>query len=176
MKHRLTAIVSVPLALAACASHKPATTATMTQTNGCCMVAMPEGESTTVSPAIADALRVALEDERRAEKFYAAVMEVHGNVRPFSNIIRAERQHQSVVIALMERHGVPVPQAGTLEIPKVASTLRECKRTAAQAERDNIALYDKLIPAIKEPDIRQAFLGLQAASRDRHLPAFERGL
>ncbi|MGD9791056.1 MAG: DUF2202 domain-containing protein [Phycisphaerales bacterium] len=176
MKSTLMTIVSVPLVLAACASHKPAPTATMTETRGCCMVAMPAGESSAVSPAIADALRAALEDERRSEAFYTAVMEVHGQVRPFSNIVRAERQHQSVVVALMERHGVPVPQAGALDIPDVASTLRECKRAAAQAERDNIALYDTLIPTIKEPDIRQAFLGLQAASRDHHLPAFERGL
>lgn len=134
----------------------------------------PAGAATAVDGATADALRETLVDERRARAFYSSVMAVHGEVRPFSNIIHAEERHASVIETLMERHGVAVPADAAGELPAVPGTLAECNRLAARLERDNIAMYDRLLKDVAEPDIRAAFENLRDASLNNHLPAFER--
>jgi hypothetical protein len=46
---------------------------------------------------------------------------------------------------------------------------------AAQAERDNMALYDKMLAAVKAyPDITPVVTSLRDASAQNHLPAFAR--
>lgn len=35
-------------------------------------------------------------------------------------------------------------------------------------------MYDRILAETSEPDVRRVLLHLQSASRDRHLPAFER--
>lgn len=138
----------------------------------CCVV--PPGASTTVDAQAADALRAAWQDERRVEAFYDNVMAKHGRVRPFVNIVHAEARHATVLASLMDRHGVPIPTADLSAVPAVPGTLRECNLQAAKLERENIALYDRLLADAKEPDIRAAFENLRAASVNNHLPAFER--
>ena len=123
----------------------------------------------------ADALRQALDDEYRAEAIYAAVIEKFGEVRPFTNIIQAEQRHSERAKAQMDRLGIefePVnPFLGTVAAP--ASVLEACKQ-AVEAEIENIALYDRLLPVIEDPQVRETLTALQSASRERHLPAFER--
>lgn len=105
---------------------------------------------------------------------YESVIAKHGLVRPFANIVNAERRHEAVVIALMKHHDVAVPSLELGELPAAPDTLRECNLLAARLERDNIALYDKLLADIAAPDIRAVFENLRAASHDNHRPAFER--
>lgn len=123
----------------------------------------------------AAALRTALDDEYRAEATYAAVIAAFGQVRPFINIIEAERRHAASVRAEMDRLGLRYPATnpylGTLTAP--VSVLAACEQGGA-AEIENIALYDRIVPTIKEPQVRETLTRLQAASRERHLPAFQR--
>jgi len=123
----------------------------------------------------ADALRAALDDEYRAEATYAAVIASFGEVRPFVNIIEAERRHAVRVKAEMNRLGISYdsanPYLGTLAAP--ASVLAACEQ-GIEAEIENIALYDRLLPKIEDPQVRDTLASLQAASRERHLPAFKR--
>jgi rubrerythrin len=142
---------------------------------GACACVAPAGASTKVDQQTGDALRTALEDELRAKAFYGDVIAKFGNVRPFANIINAENRHAQVLVTLMERHGVAVSDGAPSGVPSVPATLAECNRVAAQAERDNIAMYDRLLKDVTDPDIRTAFENLRAASLERHLPAFERG-
>ncbi len=125
--------------------------------------------------ADADALRQALDDEYRAEAIYASVIDAFGEVRPFINIIEAERRHASRVKADMDRLGITYDQAnpylGTLAAP--ASVLAACEQ-GVSAEIENIALYDRLIPTAEDAGVRATLTDLQSASRERHLPAFER--
>ncbi len=139
-----------------------------------CACVAPAGAATAVNTKTADALRETLMDERRAQAFYTSVMAKHGQVRPFSNIVHAEERHAAVVETLMTRHGVAIPTDTPTNLPTVPGTLPECNHLAAQLERDNIAMYDRLLADVTEPDIRAAFENLRDASKNNHLPAFER--
>lgn len=120
------------------------------------------------------ALADALDDEYRAEATYQAVLDKFGDVRPFSNIIRAEQRHAGMVKNQYARLGMAAPANPYLgEIAAPESLLDACK-AGVEAEIENIALYDKLLPKIGDPQIRATLERLQAASRENHLPAFQR--
>lgn len=118
----------------------------------------------------------ALDDERKAEATYAAVIGKFGPVQPFSNIIGAEQRHALALERQLRRLGVAVPPnpwSGKVVAPP---SLADACESAIQGEIENIALYDRLIPMIEDPAARQVMEELQAASRERHLPAFRRCL
>lgn len=118
----------------------------------------------------------ALDDERKAEATYAAVIGKFGPVQPFSNIIGAEQRHAAALerqLRRLEQSVPPNPWTGKVVAP---ATLAQACESAVQGELENIALYDRLIPMIDDPSARQVMENLQAASRERHLPAFRRCL
>lgn len=137
----------------------------------------PANPTGTITPASADALRAAWLDERRAQAFYGAVLEKHGQVRPFTNILNAEKRHEQAVATLMDRYGVSKPSKDSTDVPGVPgvpATIAECAKLSAQVERDNIGMYDRLLKDVTEPDVRAVLENLRAASLNNHLPAFER--
>jgi hypothetical protein len=118
----------------------------------------------------------ALDDEYKAEATYAAVIARFGAVRPFINIVEAERRHVGALLRQCERLGF-LPRANRWASTVAApATLREACAEAIAAEVDNIALYDRLLPGVTNPEVRAVLERLQAASRDRHLQAFRRCL
>ncbi len=129
---------------------------------------------------VVDAIYVALDDEYRAASFYEAVLAKFGEVRPFINIVDAERRHARRLTSLLEAASAPIPPnpyaTGEKSAPSVPATLNEACRIGVEAEIENAALYDgKLIPAVKGfPEVEAAMRDLRAASQDKHLPAFQR--
>ena len=125
--------------------------------------------------SLEEALQAALDDEYHARATYRAVLDAFGEVRPFVNIVESEERHIEALKRQCGKHGIPVPRdkwAGHVSAPE--SLERACE-DAVKAERENAALYDKLIEAASEyPDVQEVFRRLQAASQERHLPAFER--
>ncbi len=125
--------------------------------------------------SLLDRLSEALDDERKAIATYRGVIERFGLVRPFVNIIAAEIRHAEALLGLFDRYGLPIPEdvwhTARIEVPE---TLQEACRRGVEAEVQNIAMYDHLLDATPEPDVRRVLLNLQSASRDRHLPAFQR--
>ena len=122
-----------------------------------------------------DALVAALVDERRAHATYEAVVEKFGDVRPFSNIVNAERRHESFLLPLFEKYRITVPaNQFAKEKILVPEILADACRQAIDGEKENIAMYDRFLEFITESDIRQTFTYLRDASRNNHLPAFER--
>lgn len=121
------------------------------------------------------ALLQALDDEYRAEATYAAILDAFGEVRPFVNIIEAERRHAARAKAEMDRLGIPYapanPYLGKIAAP---STLLEACEQGVTAEIENIELYDLLLPTIENDQVRETLSDLQWASSERHLPAFQR--
>lgn len=121
------------------------------------------------------ALLAALEDERRAQATYAAVLAKFPGAKPFVNIVEAEKRHEEILMPLFAKYGVSLPE-NEFDAAKVAvpATLAEACRSAVQGEIDNIALYDGFLAFVAEADIKDGFERLRAASKDNHLPAFSR--
>jgi hypothetical protein len=136
---------------------------------------VPRQTTLSLNTETQQALLAAVDDERKARAFYAAVMKKHGDIRPLSNIILAEERHAAALLALCRKYGVAVPEdRWASEKFDVPDRLSDVCALAAQAERDNVAIYDRLLGSVREPDIRQVMERLRAASLENHLPAFER--
>ena len=121
------------------------------------------------------ALLAALADERRAQATYEAVLEKFPDARPFSNIVNAEKRHESFLLPLFEKYSVKVPENEfTKEKAQVPATVADACQSAVAGEKENIALYDGFLEFVKEQDIRKVFIHLRDASKNNHLPAFER--
>lgn len=106
---------------------------------------------------------------------YEAVMAKHGEIRPFSNIIQAERRHSERVREEMARLGIEYSDTNPFlgNIPAPATILEACQQ-GVDAEIENIALYDEILPTIADEQVKATLTDLQWASRERHLPAFQR--
>jgi hypothetical protein len=138
-----------------------------------------------LSEAVRAAILEALADERLGEAVYARVLKDHGDVRPFSNVIRAERRHAEFLEALLTARGLGVPAAAVpADVPAYAGVKEACV-AAVEFETKNVALYDRLLAAgataegasgagrLPE-DVKRAFEHNRMASLDHHKPAFER--
>jgi hypothetical protein len=131
-----------------------------------------EGE---VPDAVVDAMAAGLQDERNAYAIYEAVLEQFGNVRPFTNIQRAEAQHIAAWEFLFDRYELALPAAEPLAATPEFATVAEACQAAADAEIANFGLYDEMLTTFKDyPDMVQVVTALRDASEFRHLPAFER--
>ena len=117
----------------------------------------------------------AIIDEYRAEAIYRGVVAAHGAVSPFQNIIGAEERHSTSLARLFSNRGWAVPEdPWTLEtVPHFTSVPGACA-AGVEAEIENAALYDALFADDLPLDVVTVFRNNQAASLERHLPAFER--
>jgi len=127
-------------------------------------------------PVLHQALRIALYDEYAARAYYAAVVQSFGQQPPFANIVRSEEQHVAALSGLCQRYGVPRPLDPFPAEVTISPSWRLNLERGVAGEIANIRLYDTLARQVVEPDVRQVFMNLQAASRDKHLPAFQRAL
>lgn len=126
--------------------------------------------------ALEKVLREALEDERKAEATYKAIITKFGPVRPFINIVRAENRHAMAVERQMDRLGFEIPPNEWEGRGEAPASIAEACRQAVEGELENIALYDRLIPQIEDDAVRHVLQRLRDASSDNHLPAFRRCL
>lgn len=126
---------------------------------------------------LAEALTAALDDEYRARATYRAVLDAYGDVRPFSNIVQSEERHIDALRRLCERYDVEMPPDPYASRTPAPESLEAACEAAVRAERENGALYQRLIEAAGErADVAEVFRRLRAASQENHLPAFERAL
>jgi hypothetical protein len=127
-----------------------------------------------MSMTLKDRLTLALLDEYKSRATYAKILEKFGPVRPFINIHEAEGRHVEALLRLFESYQIEVPVDHWPCHITVPPTLREACQQAVEAEQDNMTMYDRILAETSEPDVRRVLQNLQSASRDRHLPAFER--
>lgn len=134
------------------------------------------GSSSETNYEISEILNDALQDEYHAEAVYEKVIEDFGEVRPYTNIVRAERRHSQAIERLYENYNLPIPENEWANVDKVPSfnSIEEACQASAQAEIDNIELYDEFLPSVKENDIKTVFTNNRDASKNNHLPAFTR--
>jgi hypothetical protein len=122
------------------------------------------------------ALISAINDEYKAKATYQKVIDTFGEVRPFTNIIKAEEQHIQELTVLFEKYGVALPKdEWYAQVPEFAS-LQEALEAGIKAEIENAKMYDEFFTFVKEQDILDTFKNLRDASQQKHLPAFERAL
>ena len=116
----------------------------------------------------------ALDDEYKARAMYRKVIDKFGPVRPFVNIVEAEERHISVLLPLFEKYRISPPEDNRGSTLRLPDTLLEACQAGVDAEIENVEMYNRLLAAVQEEDVVRVLTNLQAASRERHLPAFQR--
>jgi bacterioferritin len=136
-----------------------------------------EGPKAVPTDPLERVLAEAIDDEYRARATYRAVLEAFGDERPFANIVESEERHIAALEGLYRKRGWSAPAdrwAGRVAAP---ASLREACRAGVEAERQNAALYARLIESARgHADVVAVLRRLLTASQERHLPAFERAL
>ncbi len=120
------------------------------------------------------ALHEALDDEYRAFATYEQVIADFGEVRPFTNIRNAEARHIDALYRLFTHYQLPIPKNDWVGKVERYSSVYDACRDAVASEISNGQMYDRLLTATRRPDILAVLRNLQAASQQRHLPAFRR--
>lgn len=120
------------------------------------------------------ALREALEDAYRARATYRKAIEAFGPIRPFVHIMQAEARHVRALRALLDRLGAEPPQDTWADRVPAPDTLAEACAAAVRAEIDKKAMYERLMPLVRDPAARRLLRRFEEASQLRHLPAFRR--
>ena len=133
-------------------------------------------KSETQGPAgvVATSLTTAITAEQQAKATYDNVIARFGPVRPFTTVRSAEVDHIDTLQGLAQRYGVTLP-AGPFNGAPSPATLTEACQLGVTTEQQIVSTYSQLITQVAGyADLTQAFSNLQAASRDNHLPAFQR--
>ena len=133
-----------------------------------------EAKHSVLSPQEVIALLDALDDLHRAHATYAQVIADFGEVMPFANIVGSKERHIVSLAELMRRFEVPVPTnpwAG--KVTRYGSVADACADAVA-GERASAALCSRLLANAERSEIRDVLHELGEASRQRHLPAFQR--
>jgi hypothetical protein len=123
---------------------------------------------------LTDILNEALMDEYKARDTYQKIIDTFGPVRPFINIVEAEQRHIEMLLPLYEKYAIPLPIEPDPERVTITDSLQNACQMGVEEELTNMAMYDRLIAAADQPDVIEILQRLQAASRDHHLPAFQR--
>ena len=127
------------------------------------------------SLTLADMLTYAIQDEYLARAEYDLILNAYGNVRPFTNIIRAEETHIAALLPLFEAYGIAAPaDEGESKTASVA-TLTEAYQAGVNAEVNNIAMYETFLDQNLPDNVRAVFESLMRAS-ENHLRAFQNQL
>ena len=133
---------------------------------------MPDHD--TLSETEVSALHEALDDEFKAIATYDGVLADFGDVRPFTNIVQAERRHVRALAATFDRYGLPLPADTWPDRAPRYESIRAACAAGVEAEIENGAMYDRLIAVTTHADIIEVFENLQRASQENHLAAFRR--
>ena len=93
--------------------------------------------------------------------------------RPFSNIIKSEGTHISLLEPLFDKYNVVIPNKDWESLLEVPSSLNEAYEVGVEAEIKNIAMYELFLKQDLPDDVRIVFERLKSAS-ENHLRSFER--
>jgi rubrerythrin len=120
------------------------------------------------------AMGQAIQDEYRAFFTYSAVVEDLEPDFPFGPIRDAEESHYTAIANLYTKRSLPVPASNwsLTNVPRFTTLVSACAAGVA-GETANVAMYDQLLTLALPADVKRVFESLRAASRDRHLPAFQ---
>ncbi len=121
---------------------------------------------------INDMLTYAVQDEYLAHGEYLAIVEKFGNQRPYTNIIRSEETHLSLLEEVYRAYDMDFPADNSASHVVIPATLLEAAQTGVQAEIDNIAMYEMFLSYELPANVHDTFTVLMNAS-ESHLKAFQ---
>lgn len=117
----------------------------------------------------------AINDEYKARAMYRLVISKFGEIRPFINIVEAEGRHIQALLPLFNKYGIPIPEDDWESRVEAPASIMEACQAGVQAEIDNAEMYERLLDSTKQyPEVQVVLIQLQRASRENHLPAFQR--
>lgn len=122
---------------------------------------------------VEEMMTYAIQDEYLAHAEYELILEKFGSVRPFSNIVKAEAVHISLLENLFGDQNLKVPEDTAAERIVLPSALSDTYSHGVEAEILNIAMYERFLKEELPADVKVTFERLKAAS-EKHLAAFER--
>jgi hypothetical protein len=125
--------------------------------------------------SIPEMLTYALQDETLAYVGYAKINETLGNIRPFANIVKAEKTHIAALERLFAAYGVALPDNTAAGYVTAPADQTAALNAGIQAEKSNVAMYEKFLAQTLPDDVKAVFTALKTAS-GQHLAAFERRL
>lgn len=131
------------------------------------------GASADTEYSLEEMLVYAIEDEYLAQAEYDVIMDTYGVQKPFSNIIKAEATHISLLDPLFEEYGVSVPAKDWESLVAIPESLDAAYAIGVEAEEKNIAMYESFLKENLPDDVREVFEELMNAS-EKHLAAFQR--
>ena len=131
------------------------------------------GASTDTKYSLEEMLVYAIEDEYLAQAEYDVIMDTYGTKKPFSNIIKAEATHISLLEPLFEEYDVKVPVKDWESLVAVPESLDAAYEIGVEAEEKNIAMYESFLEENLPDNVREVFEDLMNASK-KHLAAFQR--
>jgi len=127
------------------------------------------------SYSVEEMLTMAIEDEYLARQEYETILDIYGDIRPFTNIIQAEVNHIDMLEPLLDAYNVSIPKDTAIDQVVLPETLEATYEIGVQAEVNNIAMYERFLEEELPDDIRDVFQRLKNASYS-HLEAFSRNL
>jgi len=128
-------------------------------------------EKEDVSEEEIDALVMAINEEYKARAMYANMISQLGDFMPASRIIQAEESHIDLLEDLFLRYELEIPEDEWRYSIEYADYADACS-DGAQAEIDNIGVYNDLYSSVDNRDIYEVFSLLQWGS-SMHLRAFQ---
>ena len=131
------------------------------------------GASVDTEYSLEEMLVYAIEDEYLAQAEYDVIMDTYGVQKPFSNIIKAEATHISLLEPLFEEYGVTIPEKDWESLVVVPETVDAAYAIGVDAEEKNIAMYERFLKENLPDNVKEVFEELMNAS-EKHLTAFQR--
>ncbi|MBM7562594.1 ferritin-like domain-containing protein [Fusibacter tunisiensis] len=133
------------------------------------------GAMTDEAYTLEEMLVYAIQDEYLARGEYESIMEKFDVQRPFSNIIKSEETHISLLVPLFEQYGFEIPTDTSEDHLIIPDTITETYAIGVEAEENNIEMYATFLQQDLPEEVRDVFERLLASS-ENHLSAFENGL
>lgn len=132
------------------------------------------GSATQPADALKSALLEAINEEYKAHATYQAVIDKFGSTAPFSNIVSSEQSHIDAWKGLLTKYGIAIPEDPFLGKVTAPATVKEACATGVAAEKEDVALYDRLMKTVTQSDVLTVMQQQRDVSQNNHLPAFER--
>jgi hypothetical protein len=132
------------------------------------------------SPSVEEMMKYSIQDEFLAQAEYDLIIQKFGAVRPFTNIIKAEGKHISLLVEAYKQRNLDLPENDAVKFVTPPASLHKAIAVGVQAEIDNIAMYESflqspLLAKQENTDLKKLFTLLMNASQN-HLSAFNRNL